>query len=217
MTPTTMTLEFGFCEHRVVDYDVGPLNETHHILVIRTRLVLGVRDVADAVSPVLDPIAGCPAGMTKRRSAYRDSGPWSQCLADLEVKECDVCGKDLRRHRVKRRAHEVADCLLRVAVRHLVSGPQSERVAAPKGEREERQAEHVVDMCVRQEQVDLRASFVDEGRSKLPKTRARVEDQHHVPATDLDTGSVAAVAYVAGTGDRDTSPHTPEPDEQVAR
>ena len=147
--------------------------------------------------------------MTKRRGANGDSGLGIQRLAGPEVEECNVGGKDLGWHGEERRAHEVADRPLSGAYRRLMDGPQPERVATLEGEREERQAEHVVDMHVGQEQVCLGASFLDEGRSKLAKARAGIGDEHRLPAADFDTGGVVAVVAVTRTRGGE-APRTPQ-------
>src|SRR3546814_1914545 len=78
-----------------------------------------------------------------------------------------------------------------------VSGPEADAVALVEQRREEGQADDVVVMRVREEDVGFQGAVLAKLLAERPQARAGVEDQQLVAAVHLQAGGVAAVPQVA--------------------
>src|SRR3546814_20206742 len=81
-------------------------------------------------------------------------------------------------------------------VGNQVSGPEADAVALVEQRREEGQADDVVVMRVREEDVGFQGAVLAKLLAERPQARAGVDDQHLVAAVHLPAGGVAAVPQV---------------------
>src|SRR6185295_5703000 len=75
----------------------------------------------------------------------------------------------------------------------------------------ERQPDYVIQMRMREEQVELGCPVVGQGIAKLAQAGAGIEHQHMIAAAHLDARGVAAVAQRVGSGTGEAASHPPEP------
>src|SRR3546814_8639368 len=96
-----------------------------------------------------------------------------------------------------------------------VSGPEADAVALVEQRREEGQADDVVVMRVREEDVGFQGAVLAKLLAERPQARAGVEDQKLVAAMHLQAGGVAAVPQVAVAWTGDRAAGSPEPEKTI--
>src|SRR3546814_13677054 len=96
-----------------------------------------------------------------------------------------------------------------------VSGPEADAVALVEQRREEGQADDVVVMRVREEDVGFQGAVLAKLLADRPQARAGAEDQQLVAAVHLQAGGVVAVAQVAVACTGGRAAGCPEADTQI--
>ena len=138
-------------------------------------------------------------------------------LAALELLELDPRLEDLERHRVERRLHQVAHDLLQRVGRFEVARPHAHRIALLEQRGEEGEAGDVVEMGVREIDVDVDRGLARQFEAERPDAGAGVENETTAARGDLEARGVAAIARILGAGARNRPSHAPEPDFQTIR
>ena len=107
------------------------------------------------MAAVLDPIADRAAGMIERRRSQRDAGPGIDRVAGAEVVKFELCVQRVDLKREERKAHQLSHRLFDAAGGLQAAGPDPDNLTLHKQGREERQADHVIDVAVAQEDVEV--------------------------------------------------------------
>ena len=119
--------------------------------------------------------------------------------------------EDLRRHRKQRRNHKLRQRVMEGQLWQQVSGPEAEPGVRAIQRSEERQADHVVEMGVGQEQIAAERRAAAQVLAEQAQARAGVEHQQVLATAHLQAGSVAAVSAMALARASDGTAHAPEP------
>ena len=95
-------------------------------------------------------------------------------------------------------------------------GPDTQRVLRLERVAEEGKSHDMIDMGMRQEQIDIGDAVLRDRFAEVTQPRPGIENEQAGTAADLDTGGVTAIdgGVLARTGDR--TAHAPEPDEKIA-
>src|SRR3546814_13218091 len=100
-------------------------------------------------------------------------------------------------------------------VGNQVSGPEADAVALVEQRREEGQADDVVVMRVREEDVGFQGAVLATLLAERPQARAGVDDQQLVAAVHLQAAGVAAVPQAALPWTGDSAARSPASDKQI--
>ena len=93
--------------------------------------------------------------------------------------------------------------------------PHAHRIALVEQRREEGQADEMVEMGMREIDVDIERRLARELQAERADAGAGVEDQAAAAGAHLQARGIAAVAHIFCTGARDRASHAPEADFQT--
>ena len=112
--------------------------------------------------------------MIELRRSQGDAGAGIEDVAGVEVVEFELRVHRVDLQREQRKAHQFSHRLLDAAVAAQVAGPDPDQLARHEQRREERQADHVVDVAVAQENVVVgRVRRLEPARCRAREFRCR--------------------------------------------
>ena len=111
--------------------------------------------IGDGLSAVFDPVADRAAGMIERCGSQGDARPGIDHVAGTEVVKFKLRVQRIDLKREERKAHQLSHRLLDAAGGLQAAGPDADDLALHEQRREERQADHMVDVAVAQEDVEV--------------------------------------------------------------
>lgn len=106
-------LVFLFSVSRIVDHDVGVLDESHYVAVDFTGNVFGVGNVADGTTGIVNAISNASTGMVQSCGSDYDLLRERECVAGGKVAVVDVSVENIWCYGQERFLHKVAHQQLR--------------------------------------------------------------------------------------------------------
>ena len=215
MPPTLAAMKLLVGVHRIIDHDVGALDQIENILIGVPRLVLGIGQIADRFAVVFNPIARRIVGVIKCCCTDGDTWFRHQRFARVEIVKANFSLEDFERYGEQRRHHHRAENLSNRMIGEQMPGPNSKLILRIKPRNEERQTDDVIEMGVGKKEIRLNWCFFKQGIAEITKARASIKHQQLSAATNLEAGRVAAIAHGFRARTRDTSAHSPETNVEI--
>ncbi|MNS52803.1 hypothetical protein D3C72_855300 [compost metagenome] len=193
MAITAIKAHFLIGEHGVIEEKIDIPDQVEHGFVDAARLMFGVGDDGKGFSFPVQPVSDGVAGMVEHSGSDRKAGMHIKRIAGQEVPRCDLGTTDLQRHGEPGRAHEIPEHFPGRHGAGKVAGPDGDIIGAVIKGLEIGEADNVVVMAMREEQVDVGNAFRPQGKASGMQARTRIEQKNVIAASYLDADGIPAV------------------------
>ena len=211
MAPADVRRQFLVGVGGVEDHERCILGQRQQRRIDRAIAQFDIGHIGDGLAAVLDPVADRAAGMIERCGSQGHAGPRIDHVAGAEVVEFELRVQRIDLQREERKAHQLAHRLLDAAGGLQAAGPDADELVLHEQRCEERQADHMVDVAVAQEDVEVGVvGRLNQCVAERADSGAGIEDQRVWAATDFHAGRVAAIAQCRAVRGRQCCPGRPK-------
>ena len=210
MAPTDLGRKPCFGVGRIVDHQIGAIDQFEDVFVGLARYMLRVGDVADRLALELDTVSGGAIGMVKHRRADADLIADLKGFAGVEIDEAQFRFKCLNGHREHWIGHLPRDDFIEPALLLEVSGHQRELMLGMKRRSEERKAGDVIPMGVGKQQRRFVDALAEISVAQVADSGIGIEDDLLAARIHLQATCVAAKGDMVRGRAGDAAANTPK-------
>src|SRR5689334_4322231 len=212
MSPSHFGFYFGFGKRGIINRQVGTARKRNHLVVAFARKTLSVAKQCECAPAILETIAIRAIRVIEQGGVQGHIVVRSQSVARLEVVEFNFRLENFYRHGKPWRTHEHSHDMFDAVSGREISRPDSNAIFLAKKRCEKRQPGNMVEMAVRDKNIDV-ANFLVLEQLDAERTQSGpgVKNKNAVAAANLDAWRIAAVSHRCRAGTGDASSDSPEP------
>ena len=210
MAPADLGWKFIFRVGRIIDHQIGAIDQVENIFIRLARDMLGIGYVADRLALEFDAVSGRAIGVVEHGGPYADIFAELESFAGVEIAEFQFRFQRLYRHRKHGFGHLPRYHLKEAALLFQMPGHEREFMIGMKSGRKEGKARDVVSMGVGEHQGRFGEALFEIPMTEIADTGSGIEDDLLAAGIHFQATRIAAEGDVVRRRAGDAAAYTPK-------